>query len=244
MVSGGSPVHPRVGGEHVSIRCRTSSSSGSSPRGRGTLVINLLIVLPLRFIPAWAGNTYYCNRAPFFRPVHPRVGGEHVVLIVNSQDGVGSSPRGRGTRHPRGCHTLASRFIPAWAGNTLQVTGDYARRPVHPRVGGEHGHPDCRGGSKMGSSPRGRGTRQASRSCRRVCRFIPAWAGNTYLDLITDNKFPVHPRVGGEHRCLVSALFRSSGSSPRGRGTHTMNDTTPKQQRFIPAWAGNTTYPS
>ena len=31
------PGHPRVGGEHIKWGCSSVSSTGSSPRGRGTL---------------------------------------------------------------------------------------------------------------------------------------------------------------------------------------------------------------
>ena len=52
-----SPVHPRVGGEHGSNGRPRGLAFGSSPRGRGTLLPPVTIILKLRFIPAWAGNT-------------------------------------------------------------------------------------------------------------------------------------------------------------------------------------------
>ena len=48
----------------------------------------------------------------------------------------------------------------------------------------------------------------------------------------------VRPRVGGEHMRL--RFLRLSGSSPRGRGTHSESDCAPEIDRFIPARAGNT----
>ena len=50
-------VHPRAGGEHGGPGCARHSSSGSSPRGRGTLVFRPEPHLVHRFIPARAGNT-------------------------------------------------------------------------------------------------------------------------------------------------------------------------------------------
>ena len=93
--------HPRVGGEHIATRdgiighrCAPSytSSSGSSPRGRGTLIRpgNSCIRVQ-RVIPAWAGNTRT------YRPGHPRVGGEHCGGSSLGRVCHGSSPRGRGT---------------------------------------------------------------------------------------------------------------------------------------------------
>ena len=90
-------VHPRAGGELLSvggalllperfIPARAGNSelqllhghlfNGSSPRGRGTHHIALLIQPFLRFIPARAGNSD--GRIPSSRatPVHPRAGGE------------------------------------------------------------------------------------------------------------------------------------------------------------------------
>ena len=72
-----------------------------------------------------------------------------------------------------------SRAIAAWAGNT---TGSYSAcvfTSGHPRVGGEHtcGGETC--WAALGSSPRGRGTRQIRGRAGSLGRVIPAWAGNT-----------------------------------------------------------------
>ena len=175
---------------------------------------------------------------------------------------IGSSPRGRGTRlparrrpglirfipawagntanahglrnsntvHPRvgGEHpwsreryTIRGRFIPAWAGNTAKSRTQISLTPVHPRVGGEHATSSSSVGPRTGSSPRGRGT----------LLYSPLSSG----------RFSVHPRVGGEHspwggrRPVIHA-----GSSPRGRGTRRCVGPGDDLDRFIPAWAGNT----
>ena len=70
-------VHPRACGEHASAGHTNSSSSGSSPRVRGTRAC------PDRGVTWW--------------PVHPRACGEHLIHIRNSCVGPGSSPRVRGT---------------------------------------------------------------------------------------------------------------------------------------------------
>ena len=54
--TGKAPVHPRVGGERQSEKKSFHLGSGSSPRGRGTLVEQLRANCVGRFIPAWAGN--------------------------------------------------------------------------------------------------------------------------------------------------------------------------------------------
>ena len=131
-------VHPRVGGEHKTGAGVALPIDGSSPRGRGTPTRVKPLQLSGRFIPAWAGNTYYLFSILIPKAVHPRVGGEHCGTIRLIGCSAGSSPRGRGTR-PRAA--LASRiagFIPAWAGNTCPWPLSHGSRPVHPRVGGEH----------------------------------------------------------------------------------------------------------
>ena len=131
-------VHPRVGGEHARLALSLRVYAGSSPRGRGTRIEEIKGGDISRFIPAWAGNTSsLISRSPV-SAVHPRVGGEHDAAKARDLHLIGSSPRGRGTRISSFLKALQIRFIPAWAGNTNYRTAPRSRRPVHPRVGGEH----------------------------------------------------------------------------------------------------------
>ena len=118
-MSSNSTVHPRVGGEHFTVHLCTRIWHGSSPRGRGTLVKSAREVLVRRFIPAWAGNTWHCEISDRDSTVHPRVGGEHHDDAGRRRRHRGSSPRGRGTRCVPAVLAPVQRFIPAWAGNTL-----------------------------------------------------------------------------------------------------------------------------
>ena len=114
------------------------------------------------------------------------------------------------------CH----RFIPAHAGNTRAAQGRRNARPVHPRACGEH----------LSAWP----------TPLTDMRFIPAHAGNTVTSSSASTPATVHPRACGEHvlpRCIFG---RSSGSSPRMRGTPRGIDSYATQERFIPAHAGNT----
>ena len=259
----GSPVHPRVCGEHRRTNARQTAVAGSSPRVRGTHIQNgerrrVPAVHPRvcgehlhssrsklvgsRFIPACAGNTAGRTIAPASTTVHPRVCGEH------------ERRGGRlGTRH---------RFIPACAGNTSSsgwkagvFNGSSPRvrgtrhagvqgccgHAVHPRVCGEH-----------------RGERLDAEGCR---RFIPACAGNTPYRFADSTSRTVHPRVCGEHGTALKPAHEPIGSSPRVRGTRrpakgrtTSDSVHPRVcgehelrellqsvfARFIPACAGNT----
>ena len=71
------PVHPRVCGEHICAQWRRYRMTGSSPRVRGTHRGSALDTMPMRFIPACAGNTWFPRRQDSQFPVHPRVCGEH-----------------------------------------------------------------------------------------------------------------------------------------------------------------------
>ena len=175
------------------------SAVGSSPRGRGTLVIDRADRQVERFIPAWAGNTAANRFNASLQSVHPRVGGEHLPADPRIRQFIGSSPRGRGTLAIPFSVWPVYRFIPAWAGNTLPGGASRARSAVHPRVGGEHYRMAEHYGINNGSSPRGRGTLTSLRVIHGRSRFIPAWAGNTWHPSRKAAAGPVHPRVGGEH---------------------------------------------
>ncbi len=249
-----------MGGEHSIEEWYPFLRHGSSPRGRGTRLKRSKAALCPRFIPAWAGNTPPRAWPPPRWAVHPRVGGEHDGSQSQPEKQAGSSPRGRGTRSKRKMRTGCTRFIPAWAGNTLGRTPTRRRRtvhprvggehltcrrhkamsPVHPRVGGEHIHPRTIPGCAPGSSPRGRGTPKPCRARQLTDRFIPAWAGNTTVQVGTAPVAAVHPRVGGEHCTGFCRTQGRLGSSPRGRGTQSRSYSDRQRLRFIPAWAGNT----
>src|SRR5579863_9415923 len=92
------------------------------------------------------------------RPVHPRVRGEHGTCDLKAGQGVGSSPRARGTQAKWLKDSGATRFIPACAGNTWIITPHIHSHSVHPRVRGEHFLLLWHFSNKRGSSPRARGT--------------------------------------------------------------------------------------
>ena len=192
-------VHPRAGGEHVAVQVAGRGVTGSSPRGRGTLLPRAAPYLDDRFIPARAGNTYAPAGPLPDKPVHPRAGGEHFSGIPSICSRTGSSPRGRGTLWRVAGSPGPNRFIPARAGNTDRQRGRHVPDPVHPRAGGEHSRPTSYCARGTGSSPRGRGTPVRLDQQVRGGRFIPARAGNTCRGRRSIGRSPVHPRAGGEH---------------------------------------------
>ena len=134
------------------------------------------------------------------------------------------------------------RFIPARAGNATVEDGKKIAQTVHPRAGGERRPADCPGLVPNGSSPRGRGTPRLFVCHSVVSRFIPARAGNALPALGTDDRFPVHPRAGGERTLPGSTMVSAVGSSPRGRGTLSRPRRGLIYCRFIPARAGNAVF--
>ena len=171
-------VHPRVGGEQAAVYPPSRSTPGSSPRARGTDLLDLLSKVLCRFIPAWAGNSREPARPYPWQPVHPRVGGEQALRRHWPSICAGSSPRGRGTGIETALAIDMRRFIPAWAGNRGDPGEGAPIISVHPRVGGEQSSAAVSNTSTSGSSPRGRGTASQAIYVSLLMRFIPAWAGN------------------------------------------------------------------
>ena len=196
---GEAAVHPRVCGELQRQPLGEHRPHGSSPRVRGTRLIESAGGVEQRFIPACAGNSAARRSASRPTSVHPRVCGELDPHFLAAAVAAGSSPRVRGT--PWACRATRFRwrFIPACAGNSRATSNAVMGLAVHPRVCGELSRLGSRSMGTLGSSPRVRGTRVADRGVRVPGRFIPACAGNSWN---------------------ASRQARSAtGSSPRVRGT-------------------------
>ena len=209
MLGAPSPVHPRLRGEHLPQQARSGRRGGSSPPARGTLQPLPRFRKLGRFIPACAGNTSARDRRLAQRPVHPRLRGEHSQCVLSARKANGSSPPARGTRREGGWHQRLPRFIPACAGNTAPCRSIWPRRPVHPRLRGEHYDISVAGRAALGSSPPARGTPSCGRSLPCAHRFIPACAGNTATKCSQVNIHSVHPRLRGEHSSR-RALFHKA----------------------------------
>ena len=193
---------------------------GSSPLTRGTQRRRKEAVGILRFIPAYAGNTYafLCGLRP--HPVHPRLRGEHTTSASNDSGHGGSSPLTRGTREILHDGGLVWRFIPAYAGNTSTLSSQVKDITVHPRLRGEHV--------------------VWIHWYAEYLRFIPAYAGNTDPAAYKHTLAAVHPRLRGEHRSFCGVASLAVGSSPLTRGTQRRGRHYAHPARFIPAYAGNT----
>ena len=212
---------------------------GSSPRLRGTRGQASPRWNIGRFIPAPAGNARPRWEQLGSRPVHPRACGEREPRCWVCIWCGGSSPRLRGTRLSDRLHHVRRRFIPAPAGNASRGFGWRCSNAVHPRACGERYDAGDLQLTVGGSSPRLRGTRGRHRSHPRVPRFIPAPAGNAAARCWEVVLATVHPRACGERAGPPVLPQRDHGSSPRLRGTRPLVRLVRRDQRFIPAPAGN-----
>ncbi len=176
------------------------------------------------------------------------------MALASSLTDAGLSPLARGTLHGFGFLFDGRRFIPAGAGNTYIRAKNKATATVYPRWRGEHIYQNISFYSHGGLSPLARGTRIKHGLTRRAARFIPAGAGNTGsvcgsiaggAGNTVDGEFfiagaPVYPRWRGEHDRLRHLAVADQGLSPLARGTPRQKVNAAKNERFIPAGAGNT----
>ena len=232
-------VHPRACGEQIQRNSERGTISGSSPRMRGTAPGPDHGIAEIRFIPAHAGNRWTDNGRGWKPSVHPRACGEQVAAggILNGKNG--SSPRMRGTATIDTDRNDNTVFIPAHAGNSRSSSLGRIVVPVHPRACGEQWARLIDSASCVGSSPRMRGTGAPSFGLFSGRRFIPAHAGNSSHKIQTGFPQTVHPRACGEQMIAVRFPVAIAGSSPRMRGTERSPGLEDRQDRFIPAHAGN-----
>ena len=90
------------------------------------------------------------------------------------------------------------RFIPAYAGNAFVPKCVASSISVHPRIRGERMSDGSTAMSADGSSPHTRGTLMPPNKAGLIGRFIPAYAGNALVRLVTVSAFPLHPRIRGD----------------------------------------------
>ena len=111
--------HPRMRGEHSTLRIPTPWDAGSSPHARGALTSDIVNGIIDGIIPACAGSTGRSRTGPCRRRDHPRMRGEHGSTTWGLHTSPGSSPHARGARLWRWRHWRVYGIIPACAGSTL-----------------------------------------------------------------------------------------------------------------------------
>ena len=171
---------------------------------------------------------------------HPRIRGEHYLVVTYRRRVTGSSPHTRGAHVEELRPIAAEGIIPAYAGSTLENVNNGGLDRDHPRIRGEHGRPDILHVYDTGSSPHTRGAPMAPYEYLTVYGIIPAYAGSTVRRQPQTRRYGDHPRIRGEHRGLNRVINQQTGSSPHTRGAQAQTRTPPFGQGIIPAYAGST----
>ena len=138
---------------------------------------------------------------------------------------------------------MAFGLIPASAGSTEGREGAPGASRAHPRVRGEHLVVTLAGVYSEGSSPRPRGAPYINLMDTDLAWLIPASAGSTHSTTEHGTAGGAHPRVRGEHECLLRECEVGEGSSPRPRGAPILSSATTPVTGLIPASAGSTWRP-
>ena len=186
-------------GEHLLATGYQLPPLGSSPRVRGTHMLQCRDGRLRGIIPACAGNTGGFTWRVYLEGDHPRVCGEHDTRGIRRLHNSGSSPRVRGTRCAPSKPVHLTGIIPACAGNTYPAWCHLRIMRDHPRVCGEHKPRRRQPTARPGSSPRVRGTRALAEVAVDEQGIIPACAGNTVANMGYSQSDRDHPRVCGEH---------------------------------------------
>ena len=131
---------------------------GSSPRVRGSQAYTSLKTLAHGIIPAGAGLTSDHLTRPPTHQDHPRGCGAHLPSFLSLSFMSGSSPRVRGSLIDGEEATAKEGIIPAGAGLTNVPTCSQKALRDHPRGCGAHTSTFCPDDTRLGSSPRVRGS--------------------------------------------------------------------------------------
>ena len=129
-------VHPRVCGGAFAEAAVAASTSGPSPRVRGSRDDGVLVVGLGGSIPACAGEPWTGGQERLWRRVHPRVRGAAVDNLAVDLAREGSSPPARGRQDVRERNPAGVGFIPARAGPTPRTVTPKRVLRVHPRPRG------------------------------------------------------------------------------------------------------------
>ena len=213
---------------------------GSSPHTRGAPKRAFKNARIVGIIPAYAGSTFPLTVARGAAQDHPRIRGEHELVVVGHDEPQGSSPHTRGALGAGGAPARVAGIIPAYAGSTRKAWSASSVRRDHPRIRGEHDRGRPAGAGGAGSSPHTRGAPPIPVKDRIDSRIIPAYAGSTPGSGTIAGSSQDHPRIRGEHGLLGHAHLSAQGSSPHTRGAPGSPRLAGGGVRIIPAYAGST----
>ena len=130
--------HPRMRGEHSTLRAHRPGHSGSPPHARGAPGRGRRHGPCRRITPACAGSTRARAEPSGGLPDHPRMRGEHASICSDPRIPAGSPPHARGARCRWAPRRTWPGITPACAGSTEYLHRCPASCLDHPRMRGEH----------------------------------------------------------------------------------------------------------
>ena len=231
-------VYPRVCGGALGASASPESSTGLSPRVRGS---------PRRWqrhhrlrgsIPACAGEPLAGADTSEPYRVYPRVCGGAAAAPSGGSTLAGLSPRVRGSPGRIPVRDFLPRSIPACAGEPQAARWVEAAAQVYPRVCGGAQRVPHLAVAVAGLSPRVRGSPGDEPAAVMLDGSIPACAGEPCLRSRSCRSAGVYPRVCGGARHLVADGQHEQGLSPRVRGSRSEGWWRRRWIRSIPACAG------
>ena len=114
--------HPRLRGEHRDSYQSIDGELGSSPLTRGARLLEKEAAVAPGIIPAYAGSTRTRYTPSIATKDHPRLRGEHALMLLPYISLLGSSPLTRGALSDRSAPRVSVGIIPAYAGSTSTRT--------------------------------------------------------------------------------------------------------------------------
>ncbi len=210
--------HPRVCGGPISANLGWQLSYGLSPRVRGNRSRCLPYLLPVRSIPACAGEPGRTPCGLSQGTVYPRVcGGTHPPLSHSPPPWVYPRVCGGTASGGRSPYTYTG-LSPRVRGNPRLVSVQGPGYRVYPRVCGGTGVVRPPRGLASGLSPRVRGNHSKMPGFGCQPRSIPACAGEPVPRQANAGPISVYPRVCGGTTVQPCRRRSCVGLSPRVRG--------------------------
>ena len=191
-----------------------------------------------RSIPACAGEPISAQSRSCQSEVYPRMRGGTIAHPCLSASIEGLSPRARGNRPSRRASFAPRGSIPACAGEPRHRCRNRQEAKVYPRVRGGTQSKRLKHPFPQGLSPRARGNHGITSAHILTPRSIPACAGEPTTQPTLSIWQQVYPRVRGGTWITSGCTRDDPGLSPRARGNLACPIPISRNQRSIPACAG------
>ncbi|AFR07090.1 hypothetical protein B005_4363 [Nocardiopsis alba ATCC BAA-2165] len=231
-------VHPHVRGAQM---MRVSSSycpCGPSPRAWGSAARTTTTRPSFRSIPTCVGLRLGGEGASRQAPVHPHVRGAQVVLLRETKNATGPSPRAWGSACCPADVCRRARSIPTCVGLSRPEGHEGVQAPVHPHVRGAQSPTTVRPRHSTGPSPRAWGSAGERSQGAGEVRSIPTCVGLRIFKGLLVKPTEVHPHVRGAQSNWEELATARGGPSPRAWGSGLDGVDVTHRHRSIPTCVG------